>query len=120
MLNVIFHNLQDSSFKLIKKLDVALIERVYYYKCSFKMFDRKNNYKMVVLHSPLNWSSNSMILVSYPTEQRCKNACDEILFKKNALDSYVKKLQNEILPRSYEDTMYDIPKEQYLLDVNRI
>jgi hypothetical protein len=113
MYNVIFHSLPNSSFKIIKTLDVAMIRHVYYYKRSwFKIFDTKNDYTLMVLYDSPEWFSNSIHYVSYPTEQRCKNEKSEIDFKKNALNNYIKKIQNEILPMNYEETMFDIKKSQ--------
>jgi hypothetical protein len=110
MSGLIFHNLINSTFKIIKTLDVDVIKHVYYYKRSFKIFDTKNDYQMLVLHDPPNWYSNSITFIQYPTEQRCKNERDEILFKKAALNKYVKKIQNDILPRNFGEIMYDQQK----------
>lgn len=117
MNNIIFHTLTNSSFKFVKTLDVASIFKVYYHKRTFKIIDTKNDFKMIILHDHINWYSNCITFIYYPTEQRCKNEKNEIEFKKNALNKYIKKLQNEILPRGYEETMFDQNIENYQSDI---
>ena len=107
MNGVIFHTLTSASHKIIKTLDVTNIQYAYYYKRRFNIFDRINKYSFIVIHDNPSSFSNSCTIVSYPTEQRCINQVDEINFKKKKLQEYVYKLQKEIIPISYENTMYN-------------
>ena len=117
MNNIIFHRLHNSSFKFVKTLDVSSIFKVYYHKRTFKIIDTKNDFRMIILHDPINWYRVNFTYIDYPTEQRCKNEKNEIEFKKNALDKYIAKVQRDILPRGYEENMFDQNIEKYRTDI---
>ena len=118
MKGVIFHTLKNSNLTNNIRIDVSNIISYRYSKRVFKILDTKNDYKLCIeYYNPMKRVSLFDILIGdafleteyiyLPTERRCMNEIDEIMFKQKKLEVYVDKLNNEIIPIEYGKFSYN-------------
>lgn len=113
MKGIIFHTLKNANLTNNIKIDVSNIINCQCYERIFTIFDTKNKYQLYIeYYNPMkelslfDISSVDTKIINLPTKQRCINEIGEIKFKQDALQNYVNKVQNEIIPISYADILY--------------
>ena len=118
MKGVIFHTLKNSNLTNNIRVDVSNIISYRYSKRVFKILDTNNDYKLCIeYYNPMKRVSLFDILIGdafleteyiyLPTERRCMNEINEIMFKRKKLEVYIDKLNNEIIPIEYGKFSYE-------------
>lgn len=118
MKGVIFHTLKNSNLTNNIRVDVSNIISYRYSKRVFKILDTNNDYKLCIeYYNPMKRVSLFDILIGdafleteyiyLPTERRCMNEINEIMFKRKKLEVYIDKLNNEIIPIEYGKISYN-------------
>lgn len=123
MKGVIFHTLKNSNLTNNIRVDVSNIISYRYSKRVFKILDTNNDYKLCIeYYNPMKRVSLFDILIGdafleteyiyLPTERRCMNEINEIMFKRKKLEVYIDKLNNEIIPIEYGKISYNYVYEK--------